>query len=74
MSSPTYQEKKPKTGGTYSGHGDFVLVRERERERLLSRFPGNPTVKILRSKKESFSTHRGLRVGTGFGVFDKLRE
>ena len=43
-----------------------VLVRERER---LSRFPGDPTVGIRRDEKESCSTHRDLRVGTGFGSF-----
>ena len=35
---------------------------------------GDPTVGICRDKKESHSTHQGLRVGTGFGSFDKLRE
>ena len=40
-----------------------------ERKRLLSRIPGNPTVRIQRSEKESWSTRRGLRVGTGFREF-----
>ena len=45
---------------------DFL---EREREHLLSRFSINRTVGILRSKKESGSTHRGQHVGTGFLEF-----
>ena len=40
-----------------------------ERERLLSSFSANPTVSSLRDKKESYSTRRGLRVGTGFKEF-----
>ena len=40
-----------------------------ERERLLSSFPTNPTVGSLRDKKESCSTRKGLRVGTGFREF-----
>ena len=40
-----------------------------ERERLLSKFQANPTVRILRDKKESCSTRRDLRVGSGFREF-----
>ena len=47
---------------------DFWFL-ERESKPLLSRFTGDPTVEILRSKKKSRSTHRGLRVGSGFGSF-----
>ena len=36
---------------------------------LLSKFLANPTVRILRDKKESCSTRRGLRVGSGFREF-----
>ena len=36
---------------------------------LLSKISDDPTVEILRSKKESCSTRRGLRVGTGFEEF-----
>ena len=36
---------------------------------LLSKFPANPTVRILRDKKESCSTRRGLHVGSGFREF-----
>ena len=59
--------KRPKTGERegLAVVGDFVL----ERERLLSRFLGDPTVGTRRDKKESCSTHRGLCVGTGFGSF-----
>ena len=41
----------------------------RERERLLSRISGDPTVGSLRDKKENCSTRIGLRVGTGFREF-----
>ena len=40
-----------------------------EREKLLSKIPGDPTIGILWSKKESCSTQRGLRVGSSFRVF-----
>ena len=46
-------------------NGDFPL----EKERLLSKFSANPTVGSLRDRKESCSTRRGLRVGTGFEEF-----
>ena len=36
---------------------------------LLSRISGNPTVGSLRDEKESCSTRRDLRVGTGFEEF-----
>ena len=36
---------------------------------LLSRFTGDPTVEILRAKKESCSTRRGLRVDSSFREF-----
>ena len=37
--------------------------------KLLSKISGDPTVDSLRDKKESCSTRRGLRVGTGFREF-----
>ena len=40
-----------------------------ERERLLSKFPVNPTVIILRSKKKSCFTRREQRVDSGFKEF-----
>ena len=36
---------------------------------LISRISGNPTVGSLRDEKESCSTQRDLRVGTGFEEF-----
>ena len=45
------------------------LILEREREYLLSKIPANLTVGFRRSKKESRSTRRGLRVGIGFEEF-----
>ena len=45
--------------------GAFVL---RERE-LISRIVGDLTVGNRRDEKESYSTRRGLRVGTGFKEF-----
>ena len=44
---------------------DFFL----EREKFLSKFPVDPTVRILRDKKERCSTWRGLRVASGFREF-----
>ena len=53
--------------------GDAVEVQieflERERERLLSKIPEDPTVGICWDKKESGSMQRGLRVGTSFEEF-----
>ena len=40
-----------------------------EREPLLSKNTGDPTVGGLRDKKENCSTRRGLRVGTRFREF-----
>ena len=52
-----------------SGSSRFLVFSEKEREILLSRFLGDPTVGICRDKKESRSTHRDLRVGSSFGSF-----
>ena len=41
---------------------------------LLSKIPGDPTVGFLRAEKESYSTRREKRVGSGLRSFDKLRE
>ena len=41
----------------------------REKLQLLSRFFGDRTVGSGRSKRQSWSTHRGLRVGTKFSKF-----
>ena len=51
-----------------AGNGVFDFL-EREREPLLSRFAGDPTVEILRAKKESCFTRRDLRVYSGFREF-----
>ena len=40
-----------------------------EKEKLLSKIPGDPAVEILRNKKEGCSTQRGLRVGSSFKEF-----
>ena len=48
---------------------DFDFFREREREHLLSRIPADRTVGFRRSKKESCSTRRGLRVDTDLVEF-----
>ena len=42
---------------------------ERERVKLLSKISGDPTIGSLLDKKESCSTRRELRVGTGFREF-----
>ena len=41
----------------------------RESEQLLSKIPNDRAVGFLLAKKESGSTHRGQRVGTGFLEF-----
>ena len=46
--------------------GFFLFL---EREYLLSKIVGDPTVGSLWDKKESCSTRRGLRMGTGFREF-----
>ena len=59
------------------GNGAVSLgfdIFQREREWLLSKIPGNRTVGFHRIKKESCSTRRGLRAGTGLRSFDKLCE
>ena len=67
--SPTTKKGKRKRGkGRRCNEGpDWVLVRERER--LLSRFTGDPTVEILQAKKESCYTRRGLHVDSSFREF-----
>ena len=45
------------------------VILERERVKLLSKISGDPTIDSLQDKKESCSTRRGLRVGTGFREF-----
>ena len=65
------RRKTKRAGGRCSELSFHFLEREREREHLLSRFPSNPTFEILRSKKQSCSTRRGQRVGTGFLEFQQ---
>ena len=45
------------------------MVGSSERVFLLSRIVGDPTVGSFQDKKESCSTRRGLRVGTGIREF-----
>ena len=40
---------------------------------LLSKISEDPTVGSLRDKKESYSTRRGLRLGTGFREFPQTQ-
>ena len=47
----------------------WFLIFFLEREKLLSKFPADPTVGSLWDKKESCSTQSGLRVGTRFVSF-----
>ena len=51
-----------------------MSFREREREHLLFRFSVIRTVGSRRSKKQSYSTRRGLRVGTDLVEFQQLQE
>ena len=68
MLSPTLKNKRRKRErqGTDSGYG---FLSSSERVFLLSRNTRDPTIGSLRDKKESCSTQRGLRVGTGFREF-----
>ena len=68
------QNRRPKCEGLKTNCRELgfdILERERERERecLLSKIPGDRTFGFLRTKKESRSTRRGQRVGTGFLEF-----
>ena len=72
VSSPTLKMKTKNV----LGRGEIQNVRSfgfviffLKREKLLSKFPVDPTVIILRDKKESCSTQRGLCVGSGFREF-----
>ena len=63
--------------GTRENVGDAVasgLCDLLEIEHLLSRIPENRTVGFRRSKKESCSTRRGLRVSTNLVEFRQLQE
>ena len=69
-----FSKLKETKNGLEQGTGDAVLEMEflafwREKELLLSRFLGDPTVGFRRSKKESCFMQRNLRVGSGFGSF-----
>ena len=50
--------------------------REKMRERLLifSSFPEDPTLSVRRSKRQSSSSRRELRVETELGSLDKLQD
>ena len=63
------KEKKNVRKGVETYRSLIFQNLERERVRLLSKFLGDPTVEILRSKKESHFTPRGLRVGSSFKEF-----
>ena len=60
-------ENRVVAGGKKKGGGELwfcdIFL---EREKRLSKIPGDPTVEILREKKEGCSIQRGLRVGSGF--------
>ena len=56
-------------GGGERTSSHFRLVLVRERVFLLSRNTSDPTVGSLLDKNESYSTQRGLRVGTIFREF-----
>ena len=70
LSSPIKVTKKKRVEQRWAGRGaagfHFCF---RKRESLLSRNTDDPTVGSLRNKKESCSTQRGFRVGTGFKEF-----
>ena len=57
LSSPNLKETKIRAEGEGQTVGaEFVIFLEREH--LLSKIPGDPTVEILRDKKQSGSTQR----------------
>ena len=60
---------KGKTGEIQNVRSSGFLIFFLEREKLLYKFSADTTVRILRDKKESCSTRRGLRVGFGFREF-----
>ena len=60
--------KKGQKGGGLDRGADFLFY-FLEKEPLLSSFPANPIVGILRSKKEGCSTRREQRVDSGFEDF-----
>ena len=72
-------QKLKEPNGQWAGMGgemqwlNFVIF-FREREHLLSKIPENRTVDFRRSKKESCSMRRGLRVGTNLVEFRQLHE
>ena len=59
-----------KNGQRANRGADFLIFFERER--LLSKFSANPTIRILRSKKESYSARRKQRVDSGFKEFRQI--
>ena len=63
------EKKKNEKGGGDLQKLDFS--KPRERVRLISKFLGDSTVEIIRSKKESHSTRRGLRMDSGFKEFQQ---
>ena len=66
------KKRKRKRGGEEKKKNPVasnLIFLVRERVFLLSRIVGDPTVGFLRTKKQSCSTRRELRVGTGFRSF-----
>ena len=68
LSSQIKSDQKRSEGGGMDRGADFLFY-FLERELLFSSFPANPTVGILRGKKEGCSTQREQRVDSGFEEF-----
>ena len=69
VSSLTSKMKQKKCEMHLGRSSSQVFEVSLEREKLLSKNTGDPTVGSLRDEKENCSTRRGLRVGTGFASF-----
>ena len=75
MMNSVHLLQKTKNGQNAGGQAVAgYLIFYREREWLLSRIPADRTVGSRRSKKQSCSTLRGLRVDTNLVEFQQLQE
>ena len=61
--------ERGKSGGKRKGRENREKEKMREKLLLLSSFPGDPAFGVRRSKRQSLSSRRELRLGTGIGEF-----
>ena len=62
-------EGERKFEGKRKGQKEREEEKSRERLLVVSRFPEDPTIGFLRSKRQSLSTRRGLRIETKIWEF-----